>query len=223
MKRILLMSVMLVALLLGACGAPATTPTPTPRPTPSPVSTYFLQGLPLMERHRETVEVVSKAIDTLNSEAGKPSRGDPSRTQSEAIDTPRSYPISMSELTIEEIRELLMTRPKPSIPDGLREALTTTVNTLEWGLRRVDSEIVDYGKLIPPPEAQHFHDLLVSYLRTERAVWDNLLSYNSSILSKGHGDEGELKWANMLSLQARILWLEASLALNELDPRLRLK
>ena len=231
MKRYLI-----IAVILGSVGfgnliyntiATKEAPEPTSSPTLSPVSSYFLDMLLIIERHAETVEAVNNAIVAVNSAAEEPTPDDPSKTQMEAIETPTEsvggIPVSMHQLTIEEILKALGTpppTPKPVIPSGLQEALTSGVNTLEWALDQVDSEIVDCGKLAPPPEAQNFHDLVVSYLEKERAAWEKLLSYNSSILSEGYGDETELNSANMVSLEARLIWLEARLELEELDPTL---
>lgn len=199
----------------------ATTPTSTS--TLSPVSIYFLEALPIIERHAETVEAVNKAIEAINSGAEKPALDDPSKTQMEAIETPRpsGVPVSLHQLTIDDIIKSLTTplpTPKPVIPSDLQEVLISGVDTLESAINCVDSEILDWERLTPPSEAQHFHDLILSYFKTERAGWDKLHSYNSSVLSKGYGDEQELDKANMLSLEARVIWLEACLALDELDP-----
>jgi len=96
------------------------------------------------------------------------------------------------------------------------KALTTYVDTLDWALNRVDSELQDFKRLTPPPEARTFHSLMVDGLTKEQHGLTNLLSYYSSVLRYGVGDGKVLDAGNELLLEAQKIWLQAQYELQDL-------
>jgi len=96
------------------------------------------------------------------------------------------------------------------------KAVTTYKDTLEWALKRVDSELLDFKKLIPPAEARAFHSLMIDGLTKEQAGLGDMLSYYSSVLRYGFGDDTALDNANTLMLEAQQIWLQAQYELQDL-------
>ena len=96
------------------------------------------------------------------------------------------------------------------------EALTTYVDTLDWALNRVDSELQDFKRLTPPSEARTFHSLMIEGLTKEQHGLTNLLSYYSSVLRYGIGDGKVLDEGNELLLNAQKIWLQAQYELQDL-------
>ena len=96
------------------------------------------------------------------------------------------------------------------------EALTTYVDTLDWALNRVDSELQDFKRLTPPPEARTFHSLMIEGLTKEQHGLTNLLSYYSSVLRYGVGDGEVLDAGNELLLEAQKIWLQVQYELQDL-------
>jgi hypothetical protein len=96
------------------------------------------------------------------------------------------------------------------------KALTTYVDTLDWALSRVDSELLDFKKLIPPPEARTFHSLMIEGLTKEQDGLANTLSYYSSVLRYGFGDSEALNRGNDQLLEAQKIWLQVQYELQDL-------
>lgn len=96
------------------------------------------------------------------------------------------------------------------------KALTAYRDTLDGALNRVDSELLDFKKLIPPPEVRTFHSLMIEGLTKEQAGLTKQLSYYSSVLRYGFGDDKELDEGNALLLEAQRLWLQAQYELQDL-------
>ncbi len=96
------------------------------------------------------------------------------------------------------------------------KALTTYVDTLEWALSRTDSVLLNFKKLTPPPEARTYHSLTIESLIKEQAGLGNMLSYYSSVLHYGFGDDEILDRANQQFLEAQKLNLEAQYELQDL-------
>ncbi len=153
---------------------------------------YLDEGQPIIERHAETLRAINKAIETISLEGKKPSPDDPSKTQLEAIELPK--PVSASTIqrvTVDSILRALTapkTQPEPIIPSGLKEALISGIDTLDWALERMDSEFKDYQILNPPPEAMTYHGLVAEVFLKERAMFDDIRTNFRSLLSYGYGD-----------------------------------
>ncbi len=173
---------------------------------------------PIIERHAETVDAINKATEAITSEAEKPvtpkdESSASSKTQMEAIEPPKpsgGVPVSIHSLSAEEIIRSLKTpipTPKPTIPSGLKEALTSGVDTLDWALEQIDSEIVDYKRLNPPPEARVYHGLTVEILLKEQAIYNDIRSHYRSLLSYGYGDDEALDRVKKLSEEVSRLHL----------------
>ena len=96
------------------------------------------------------------------------------------------------------------------------KALITYVDTLEWALGRTDSVLLDFKKLTLPPEARTYHSLTIESLIKEQAGLGNMLSYYSSVLHYGFGDDEILDRANQQFLEAQKLNLEAQYELQDL-------
>ncbi len=120
-----------------------------------------------------------------------------------------------TEETNQANRALLETLGSGSQEEILK-ALTTYKNMLAWALTRVDSELLDFKKLVPPPEVRPFHSLMVEGLTKEQAGLTKQLSYYSSVLRYGFGDDKELDDGNALLLDAQELWLQAQYELQDL-------
>ena len=100
------------------------------------------------------------------------------------------------------------------------KTLVIYVDTLEWALNRVDSELLDFKKLIPPPEARTFHSLMIDGLMKEQAALGDTLAYYSSVLLYGFGDDKALDNANTLMFEASNIWLQAQYELQDLMQKL---
>ena len=96
------------------------------------------------------------------------------------------------------------------------ETLTTYKDTLDWALSRVDSELLDFKKLIPPPEARTFHSLMIEGLTKEQDGLANTLFYYSSVLRYGFGDSEALNRGNDQLLEAQRIWLQVQYELQDL-------
>ncbi len=94
--------------------------------------------------------------------------------------------------------------------------LTNYVDTLDWALGRTDSVLLDFKKLTPPPEARTFHSLVIESLIKEQAGLGDMLSYYSSVLRYGFGDDKALDNANTLMLEAQKIWLQSQYELQDL-------
>lgn len=187
-------------------------------PQPTPKEIYLAEELPIIQRHNETLYRANKAMEAIASESEKPatSKDKPSassKTQMEAIETPEpphSVPVPLHILTREEVLRSFSTRPlpnKPTIPSGLKEALTSGVDTLDWALNRIDSEILDYKRLNPPSEVRTYHGLMVETWLKEQAIYTHMSSNYISLLSYGHADDKALDRLKRLSEERQILWL----------------
>lgn len=99
------------------------------------------------------------------------------------------------------------------------KALTNYKETLSWALSRVDSELADFKKLIPPPEARRFHSLVIDILIKEQDGLANLLSYYSAVLRYGSGDSAALNRGNNQLLEAQRLWQQAMYELADLQQK----
>lgn len=96
------------------------------------------------------------------------------------------------------------------------KVLTNYVDTLKWALDRTDSVLVDSKKLMPPSEARTFHSLMVETLLKEQAGLTKQLSYYSSVLRYGFGNDKELDDGNALFLEAQMIWLKTQYELQDL-------
>ena len=91
----------------------------------------------------------------------------------------------------------------------LLKALTAYRDRLEWAVNRVDSTLLDFKKLIPPAEVRTDHSLMIEALTKEQYGLTKQLSYYSSVLLQGFGDDKELDDGNELLLEAQKIWLQA--------------
>ena len=98
----------------------------------------------------------------------------------------------------------------------LLKALAAYRDTLEWALNRVDQELLDYRKLMPPPEARQLHSLMIEGLLKEQAGLTKVLSYYSSVLLYGFANDSELDDGNALLLEAQNTWLQAQYEFRDL-------
>lgn len=225
MKRYLILILIILALTPGlvvGCGEKQST---------AELITFLATEEPIIKRHNETLDTISKAMEAITLEAKKPAtpKDEPSassKTQLEAIEPPKpatNVPVSMYQLSTEEIIKALTTpapKSEPTIPSGLKEALTSGVDTLDWALERMDSEIFDYKRLSPPPEARTYHGLTVEILLKERAIYNDFRSYYRSLLSYGYGDDEALDRAKKQSVERQRLWLLAQYELDDLIQRI---
>lgn len=96
------------------------------------------------------------------------------------------------------------------------EALLAYKETLDWALNRADSELADFKKLKPPPEAQTYHSLMIEALVKEQGALGDTLSYYSSVLRYGLGNDEALTRANNDFLEAQKIYLQAQYELQNL-------
>jgi len=101
------------------------------------------------------------------------------------------------------------------------ETLTDYKDTLEWALNRVDSVLLDFKKLIPPEEARTFHSLMIEGLTKEQYGLTKHLSYYSSVLLYGSGNDKELDDGNALLLEAQEIWLQVQYELQDLLQKIK--
>ena len=213
MKRYLLL-IIILALTLGTlvgCGRNEST---------AKIIAYLNEEQPINKRHMETLTAISKAIETITMEAEKHNPDDPSKTQLESIALPKpSAPNTVGKITVEGIVRSLTrpkTPPEPIIPSGLREALTSGINTLDLAIKQIDSEIIDYNKLIPPPEAMTYNGLIVAILLKELAINNDILSNYRSLLSNGYSDVVALDRVQKGNTERGRLWWLYKYELDEL-------
>ena len=95
-------------------------------------------------------------------------------------------------------------------------ALTDYKNTLEWAINRVDSTLLDFKKLLPPSEVRTYHSLMIEGLTKEQSGLTKQLSYYSSVLLYGFGDDKVLDDGNELLLDAQKIWLQAQYEFQDL-------
>ncbi len=98
----------------------------------------------------------------------------------------------------------------------LLKALTTYRDTLEWAVNTVDSTLLDFKKLLPPSEVRTYHSLMIEALTKEQYGLTKQLSYYSSVLLYGFGDDKELDDGNALLLEAQKIWLQAQYEFQDL-------
>ncbi len=91
----------------------------------------------------------------------------------------------------------------------ITKALTDYKNTLEWAVNRVDSTLLDFKKLLPPSEVRTYHSLMIEGLTKEQYGLTKQLSYYSSVLLYGFGNDKELDDGNELLLDAQKIWVQA--------------
>ena len=103
----------------------------------------------------------------------------------------------------------------------LLKVLTIYRDTLEWALIRVDSELLDFKALTPPPQTRDLHTLIIDGLLKEQAGLTKLLSYYSSVLRYGFGDDKELDDGNRLLLDAQKTWLGAKYEMQDLIQKMK--
>jgi len=96
------------------------------------------------------------------------------------------------------------------------EELTNYKNTLEWAVNYVDSTLLGFKKLTPPPEVRTYHSLMMEALTKEQYGLTKQLSYYSSVLLQGFGDDKELDDGNELLLEAQKIWLQAQYEFQDL-------
>ncbi|MDP2731417.1 MAG: hypothetical protein Q8O55_13210 [Dehalococcoidales bacterium] len=96
------------------------------------------------------------------------------------------------------------------------KALTAYRDTLEWAVNRVDSTLLDFKKLVPPSEVRTYHSLMIEALTKEQYGLTKQLSYYSSVLRYGFGDDKELDDGNELLLEAQKVWLQAQYEFSDL-------
>ncbi len=187
MKRYLIPIMIILVLVSGAsagCGQDEQT---------AKLITYLDREQLISERHIETLQAINNAMDAISSEAEKPSPDDPSKTQLEAIELPRGHTgnVTLKVATAEDIIKALTTpktTPEPIIPSGLKEVLTSGIDTLDWALERMEAEIRDYQSLNPPPEAATYHGLTVEAWLKQQAIYNDIRSNYRSLLSYGYSD-----------------------------------
>lgn len=95
-------------------------------------------------------------------------------------------------------------------------ALTDYKNTLEWAVNRVDSTLLDFKKLLPSSEVRTYHSLMIEALTKEQYGLTKQLSYYSSVLLYGSGNDTELDDGNALLLEAQKIWLQAQYEFQDL-------
>ncbi len=100
------------------------------------------------------------------------------------------------------------------------EGLTNYVDTLDLALGRTDSVLLNFKKLTPPPEARTFHSLMIESLIKEQAGLGDMLSYYSSVLRYGSGNDKALNNANTLMLETQKIGLQAQYELQDLMQKL---
>jgi hypothetical protein len=93
--------------------------------------------------------------------------------------------------------------------EELLKALTAYRDTLEWAVYRVDSTLLDFKKLMPPSEVRTYHSLMIEALTKEQYGLTKQVSYYSSVLRYGSGNDKELDDGNALLLEAQNIWLQA--------------
>ncbi len=98
----------------------------------------------------------------------------------------------------------------------LLKALTAYRDTLEWAVNRVDSTLLDFKKLVPPVEVRTYHSLMIEALTKEQYGLTKQLSYYSSVLLYGFGNDKELDDGNALLLEAQKIWLQAQYEFQDL-------
>jgi len=125
-----------------------------------------------------------------------------------------------TESTNQANRALLEALGRGSQKEVLK-ALTTYRDMLEWALIRVDSELLDFKALTPPPQARDFHTLMIDGLLKEQTGLTKLLSYYSSVLRYGFGDDKELEDGNRLLLEAQKSWLRAKYEMQDLMQKMK--
>lgn len=98
----------------------------------------------------------------------------------------------------------------------LLKALTAYRDTLEWAVNRVDSTLLDFKKLVPPSEVRTYHSLMIDALIKEQYGLTKQVSYYSSVLRYGSGNDKELDDGNALLLEAHNIWLQAQYEFQDL-------
>jgi len=96
------------------------------------------------------------------------------------------------------------------------ETLVSYKDTLEWALNRVDLELLDFKALTPPPQAMNVNSLMIDGLLKEQAGLTKQLSYYSSVLRYGFGNDKELDDGNKLLFDAQRIWVRAKNEIQDL-------
>jgi hypothetical protein len=98
--------------------------------------------------------------------------------------------------------------------------LTAYRDTLAWALNRVDSELLDFKQLSPPPDGRTLHNLVIDGFQKEQYGLTKALSYYSSVLNYGFGDGAELNESNDLLMEAQDIWQQATSELQDLQDKI---
>jgi hypothetical protein len=99
------------------------------------------------------------------------------------------------------------------------KALDSYRDTLEWALSRVDTELADFKALTPPSQTTDLHNLMIDGLLKEQAGLTKQVSYYSSVLRYGFGNDKELDDGNKLLFDAQRIWLQAKSEMQELTTK----
>ncbi len=227
MKQYLLYMVLVVILTSSMAGCSQQNPSTATQTTKQPSTeliTYYAKEELIIERNSETLEAVNNSMEALSLEEDKPCPDDPSKTQLEAIE-PGKPPKAIGMVAgTKEMVIAALSAPRvlePSIPSGLKQALTSGVAALDWALERLDAELLDHVSLNPPIEATTYHGLMVEILLNEQAINSYFRSNYVSLLTNGCVDVEALNNIKVPLATSERLWPLYQYELDKLSKKVR--
>ena len=194
---------------LSACvleTSPMSTPTPLPTPTPTIRQAYLGEIEGLLRTHADTEDQMTRAIIAVNKE--------------EILSPPQSPGSSDPRATLFlPSREAATYAQRVSVPQKLKDVLLPGIESLEQGISQIDSHIVAWERITPPPEARYYHDAILLYFKTQQASREQWLLHFKGVMSRGKLPEGEAALeAVLLSVkgsETRVALLHAQIAFME--------
>ncbi len=158
--------------------SPVSTPTPLPTPTPTLRQTYLGEVEGLLRTHADTEDQMTQAIIAAKKE--------------EILSPPQSPGGSNPMMTLLlPPREAATYAQRNMVPQKLKDALLPAIESLEQGISQIDSHIIVWERITPPPEARYYHDAILLYFKTQRASREQWLLHFKGIMSRGKLPESE--------------------------------
>ncbi len=152
---------------------------------PGPTQSYLISTVPLISRINEAENRAMEAIARFAEESDTIWADDPSLTQREAIQIPRSKPTVLGNMTEEEIKKALSTRAKPYIPPSLELAIVNAITTLDSTVAEIELASSDLQNLESPTGAEAWRSAQLQYLNLLRQSYLWVAVAQSRLLELG--------------------------------------
>lgn len=173
MKRYLipiLMTLVLISGMAAGCGQqeqPSGSLTPITKPAYAVLRGYLGEAQSIVKEHDRTMNTALEAIETIKT-----------------ILVPREMK-TINQMTPEEIAAVLFAKDR----------FEAAIQKMEGALQKMGSEIVDFGILAPPTEAEAYHRLMANSFLKDQVALKDWLYYYKLVQEHRNADEDVLQRA----------------------------